>query len=78
MTGLRDAYISYVGTRREHRRRGVGSGLLSAVLHAAAKDGMDTASLGVQADNPSGALGAYKHAGFEVRRTFVVYRRTMS
>jgi mycothiol synthase len=77
MTGLRDAYVNYLGTRREHRRRGVGSALLSAVLHAAAKDGMDTASLGVQAENPSGALGTYEHAGFEVRRRFVVYRREM-
>lgn len=77
MTGLRDAYVQYLGTRREHRRRGVGSSLLSAVLHAAAKGGMDTASLGVQAENPSGALGVYKHAGFEVRRTFVIYRRAM-
>jgi mycothiol synthase len=77
MTGLRDAYVNYLGTRREHRRRGVGSALLSAVLRAAARDGMDTASLGVQAENPSGALGTYKHAGFEVRRTFVSYRKPL-
>ena len=78
MTGLRDAYVQYLGTRREHRRQGVGTALLRVVLHAAAQDGMDTASLGVNAENPSGALGTYQHAGFKVRRTFIIYHKVMA
>lgn len=74
-TGLRDAYVHYVGTRREHRRKGVATGLLSAVAHAAAKQGFDTVSLGVLAETPTGALGVYEHAGFFVERKFIGYKR---
>jgi ribosomal protein S18 acetylase RimI-like enzyme len=76
-TGLRDVYLDYIGTRREFRRRGVAGALIATVLHAAAEQGFDTASLGVLAQNPSGALGVYRRAGFEVRRTFIMYRKRL-
>ncbi len=76
-TGRRDAHLAYIGTRREHRGRGVASAVIGAVLHAAANQGFDTASLGVRADNPSGALGVYERAGFTVRRRFINYAHTL-
>lgn len=72
-TGLRDVYINYLGTRREFRGRGVAGALIGAVVHTAAGLGFDTASLGVLADHPTGALSVYQGAGFETQRTFVTY-----
>lgn len=72
-TGLRDVYINYLGTRREFRGRGVAGTLIGTVVHAAAGLGFDTASLGVLADHPTGALSVYQRAGFETQRTFITY-----
>lgn len=72
-TGLRDLHFNYIGTRREFRGRGVAGALIATAVHAAAKQGFDTASLGVLAKNPTGALRLYRRLGFEVRRTFVTY-----
>lgn len=76
-TGLRDVYINYLGTRREFRGRGVGGALIGTVVHEAAKQDFDTVSLGVLADNPSGALSVYQKAGFEARRTFITYAKSL-
>jgi ribosomal protein S18 acetylase RimI-like enzyme len=72
-TGLRDVYINYLGTRREFRGQGVAGGLIATVVHAGAGQGFDTVSLGVLAENPTGALNVYRRAGFEVQRTFITY-----
>jgi mycothiol synthase len=68
-------YIGQVGTRRPWRKRGVASALISASLAAAVADGKSSASLGVDADSPSGAVGVYERLGFEVKHKFVSYRR---
>ncbi len=69
--GLRDVYIATVGVRRVARNRGVATALLAEVLLAASKDGYVTASLGVDADSPTGALGVYERLGFTVTDTSV-------
>ncbi|HET9168655.1 MAG TPA: GNAT family N-acetyltransferase [Actinospica sp.] len=74
-TGRRDLYIGYIGTRREYRRRGVAGALIDAAADGAAAAGFDTASLTVYADNPSGALGVYQSAGFEVRHKMTIVKR---
>ena len=76
-TGRRDVYLDYIGTRREHRGRGVASAAIAAAIHAAARQGFDNASLSVRSDNASGALGVYQRAGFAVRRRFVNYARKL-
>jgi ribosomal protein S18 acetylase RimI-like enzyme len=76
-TGLRDVYINYLCTRREFRGRGVGGALIGTVVHEAAGQGFDTVSLEVLADNPSGALSVYRRAGFEARRTFIMYAKSV-
>jgi mycothiol synthase len=39
--------------------------------------GMDTASLGVDTENPTGAVGIYERVGFVVNRRFVRLRRAV-
>jgi mycothiol synthase len=74
-TGRLDLYLNYIGTRREYRGRGLASTLIDTAVEAAAAKGFDSASLGVYADNPSGALGVYERAGFRVRHRIKVFTR---
>jgi len=64
--GMRRGWLDSVFTRRQWRRRGVARALIARSLHVLAAEGMDTATLGVDADNPSGALGLYESFGFTV------------
>ena len=70
-------YIGQVGTRRPWRKRGLASALISASLAAGVADGKSSASLGVDADSPTGAVGVYERLGFEVKHKFVSYRRSV-
>jgi len=56
--------VPYVGTLPAHRGRGLATGLLSRVLHGSREAGYPTASLYVDTENPTGALGIYERAGF--------------
>jgi mycothiol synthase len=67
-------YIGSVGTRRPWRKRGLASALMSKTIALAAADGKTVTSLGVDADNPTGALGVYERLGFSVRQRWVVHR----
>lgn len=69
--GRRDLYIALVGTRRAGRNRGIASALLLRALAGARAAGFASASLGVDADSPTGALGLYRRAGFTVELTSV-------
>ncbi len=67
-TGVRDLYVSKLGTIRTHRDRGIARGLLSRVVSDAAAAGYDTVSLDADTDSPTGAYGLYASVGFVVRR----------
>jgi ribosomal protein S18 acetylase RimI-like enzyme len=72
-TGRREAYVGKVGTRREHRGRGLAGLLLRHALREYQAAGYDEASLDVDSENPTGALGVYRGAGFEVEKRFADY-----
>ncbi|MCD0485698.1 GNAT family N-acetyltransferase [Streptacidiphilus sp. ASG 303] len=76
-TGQRDLYVALVGTRRTARRRGLAGALLVHVLRKAAAEGFRTASLGVDADSPTGALGLYERIGFRAELTFVSQQKEL-
>ena len=73
VTGVRDLYVGQVGTRRPYRGKGAASLLMARTLQAAAEDGFGTVSLGVDADNPTGAFGLYERLGFQTSRRFTTY-----
>jgi mycothiol synthase len=73
-TGVREVYLGQVGTRREYRGRGLARAALAKVLAEAAQAGYERAGLGVDADNPTGALGLYESLGFAVHAKSVSYR----
>jgi ribosomal protein S18 acetylase RimI-like enzyme len=74
---VRDLYIPQVRTRRAGRRRGIASGLLTTALCAAKADRFDTATLDVDADSPTGAVGLYERLGFVVKDTKIAHRKLL-
>ena len=68
-------YIGQVGTRRAWRRRGLAGALLTEALSAGAVAGKGVVALGVDADSPTGAVGVYERAGFDVEVRWVAYRK---
>jgi mycothiol synthase len=70
-------YFGQVGTRRPWRRRGVAGALLSEALVAAASAGKKVATLGVDAESPTGAVGVYERVGFGVIGQSVSYSRPL-
>lgn len=76
-TGRREAFVAKVGTRREHRGRGLASLLLRHALQEYRAAGYDEAALDVDSENPTGALGIYRRAGFEVEQRLADYTDTV-
>jgi mycothiol synthase len=75
--GVRRGWLDSVFTRRAWRRRGLASALIGRSLTLLRERGMTSAMLGVDADNPTGALGLYEAAGFEIHDRFVAVRKPM-
>lgn len=70
-----DGWIDILGTRRGYRKMGLGRAMLLAGLHRLKAEGMTIAKLGVDADNPTGALKLYEDTGFTKLHTYVSYRK---
>jgi GNAT superfamily N-acetyltransferase len=76
-----EAWVNTVGTRRAWRGKGVASWLMAESLRriAAADDGFERAILGVDAENPTGALRVYRRLGFaEDVRSVTTFNLTVS
>lgn len=75
--GLKRGWLDSVFTRRAWRRRGLARALIARSLHVLAGEGLDTAVLGVDADNASGALSLYESFGFGVVHRGQAWRKPM-
>lgn len=73
LTGRLEGWIADLGTRRGFRRLGLGRAMLLAGLHTLKAQGMDTALLGVDSENPSNALRLYQSVGFQQRYRSIAY-----
>jgi mycothiol synthase len=74
-SGERRGELAGVSVRRAWRRRGLARALVADSLRALRDDGMTSAVLGVDAENPMGALGVYETNGFRVHRKGLNFRR---
>ena len=72
-TGRNEGWICVLGTRRGFRKIGLGRAMLLALLQRLKVAGVETAILGVDAANPSGALRLYESAGFHKIRDSISY-----
>ena len=72
-------YIGQVGTRPRWRRRGLATALIAGSLAAGAATGKTTAALGVNAANPTGAVGVYARLGFTAEHSpFALYEKVLA
>jgi mycothiol synthase len=75
--GLDIGWLDHVSVRRPWRRRGLASALIARSLVVLRDRGMALAALGVDAENPTGALGVYERLGFTPHQTWVTYRKPL-
>jgi mycothiol synthase len=75
--GRAQGWMETVFVRRPWRRRGVGAALVARALLRLRDAGMTEAGLGVDSDNPSGALALYERAGFTIHMRSVAFRKPM-
>jgi mycothiol synthase len=75
--GLQRGWLDSVFTRRAWRRRGLARALIIRSFHLLRERGMETAALGVDADNPSGAFALYESVGFTPTERTIAWRRPM-
>ena len=59
-------WIGSIGVRRAWRRRGLGLALLRDSFRRFRESGETVVALGVDAENPTGAVHLYEHAGMRV------------
>lgn len=75
--GIREGWIQDLAVRRSYRQQGLGTALLCHMLQAFKAAGLETAGLGVDTENLTGALRIYQRLGFEVLRSFTTYSKTV-
>lgn len=70
-------YTEGISVRRPWRRRGLARSLLAQSLRYFKQLGMNEAALGVDTENPSGALRLYESVGFQPVKSFIEYRKPL-
>ncbi len=76
--GVARGWLEHISVRRPWRRRGLGRAITAESLRLFRAAGMSEAMLGVDADNPTGALALYEGLGFVVERRSSVYGRSLN
>jgi len=73
--GIEEGWVAELAVRRPWRRRGVASALLCETMRAFKAEGLDYATLGVDTENLSGALGLYEGLGFVPVKRFIAFEK---
>jgi mycothiol synthase len=71
-------HTEFISVRRPWRRRGLARALIAASFPLLRARGMTEAALGVDAENPSGALRVYEACGFRAVSRQTTYRRPLT
>lgn len=75
--GRQRGYTEGISVGRPWRRQGVAKALITRSFRLLKELGLEEAALGVDADNPNGALQLYKSMGFRTVRRSSVYRKPL-
>ena len=75
--GSKEGHVCLLGTRRGYRRLGLARSLLEESLKRLKLAGMEIATIGVDAQNPLGALGFYESVGFQKICSSTVFRKAV-
>ena len=76
--GRHEGLIISLGTRRGFRHRGLGRAMLLAGMQRLQTAGVEIAKLGVDVENPTGALRLYESVGFQKAYTHISYVKEVS
>jgi mycothiol synthase len=76
--GQSRGWLEHISVRRPWRRRGLASALIARALVELRARGLREVALGVDAENPTGALRVYEALGFHRARTGVSYRKAFT
>lgn len=68
-------WVRILGVVPEHRQKGIGQALLRHSFREFAGRGFKAVGLGVDAENPTGAVRVYERAGMHVERTNLIYEK---
>ena len=75
--GLKVGWLEHVFVRKAWRGRGVAKALIVASMRALRARGMAIAALGVDAQNPTGALALYEGLGFRPYQKWISHRKQL-
>jgi ribosomal protein S18 acetylase RimI-like enzyme len=73
----RRGHTENIAVAREWRKKGIASALVARSLRTLRDCGMTSATLDVDAHNPSGALRVYESLGFEKVKSFTIYQKPL-
>jgi mycothiol synthase len=75
--GREEGWIDSLSVLREHRKKGLGRALLLDGMRRLRARGCTHLMLGVDSENPTGALGLYESVGFREWKTGVNFRKVL-
>lgn len=75
--GVSRGRVNAVAVRRDWRRQGIGRSIVAESLRVLKRAGVAGATLGVDAENPHGALGIYEGIGFRITKQGRIYRKEL-
>ena len=75
--GVKRGWLEHISVRRPWRRRGLARAMTALSLVRFRDAGMTEGMLGVDLENPNGALGLYEGLGFAVTSQAAAYRRDL-
>jgi GNAT superfamily N-acetyltransferase len=78
LLGRRDGWIGTLAVDRDQRGKGIASALIASSLELFRRAGLTHASIGVDADSPTGAHRLYRRLGFELEKRSVTHQLEVS
>ncbi len=76
--GTKIGWTDPISVRRPWRKRGLATALILKSLKLLKEHGMDTAALGVDTINPSGALQLYEKCGYKSTQKWITFRKNLN
>ena len=75
--GVQRGWLEHISVRRPWRQRGLASALITEAMLGLRSIGLSEADLGVDSENPNGAVKVYEQLGFRVSRIARLYARPL-
>lgn len=70
-------YTEEITTHRDYRRQGIAKALIVRSMHMHKAKGMTEVALGVDTENPNGALQLYESLGYRQEKTWITFRKPL-